>query len=414
MDQLLHSQFFVGGFLLMVSGAAMALLKEIPARTVQWIKSQFSVSLVVLDSDPLFESMLAWLDAQPYSKRTRRLAVSTSFDDDDKDEKRVLFSPAPGDHLLRYRGKFIWINRERSKPEGPGAQTRRPIESITLTVIGRSQVPLRTILEDASATVIERQRERVAVYVGDYGWWRKLKGTRKRPYESVFLPPGDAEALIGDARWFLGNRSSYYSACVPYRRGYLLHGKPGTGKTSIVAALASELNLSLYVLPLSSPGMSDQQLSSLLLAVRPGSIVLLEDVDAVGLRRKAAQASGGTEPSATPAEADDDSASGVTLSGLLNCLDGIVSQEGCLTFLTTNNVEALDDALIRPGRVDMRIEFKQASEHQIVSAYQRFFPNSNGDAEQFARQFADKDVVMAQVQEELMRLRFRPNDHRVN
>lgn len=408
MDQILHSQFFVGGFLLMISGAVMALLKEMPDRIAQWIKSQFSVNLVILDSDPLFESMLAWLDAQPYSKRTRRLAVSTSFDDDDKDEKRVLFSPAPGDHLLRYRGKFIWINRERSKPEGAGAQTRRPIESITLTVIGRSQAPLRTILKDASATVIERQRERVAVYVGDYGWWRKLKGTRKRPYDSVFLPDGDAEALIGDARWFLRNRESYYAACVPYRRGYLLHGKPGTGKTSIVAALASELNLSLYVLPLSSPGMSDQQLSSLLLAVRPGSIVLLEDVDAVGLRRQAKQPTQPTDSCTTTPTAEDQS--GVTLSGLLNCLDGIVSQEGCLTFLTTNDLAALDEALIRPGRVDMRLEFKQATEHQIVSAYQRFFPNSNGDAEDFARQFADGDVVMAKVQEELMRLRFRPQD----
>ena len=87
-----------------------------------------------------------------------------------------------------------------------------------------------------------------------------------------------------------------------------------------------------------------------------------------------------------------------------------MSQEGCLTFLTTNDLAALDEALIRPGRVDMRLEFKQATEHQIVSAYQRFFPNSNGDAEDFARQFADGDVVMAKVQEELMRLRFRPQD----
>lgn len=130
-----------------------------------------------------------------------------------------------------------------------------------------------------------------------------------RPLSSVLLPPGQAEAILADCRDFLASEAWYAHRGIPYRRGYLLYGLPGelppgphrvkvssarsraaeptlagwplvphsgTGKTSLVTALAGELGCHLYVVSLSSPRMTDEALGSLLTSSEEGSILLLE------------------------------------------------------------------------------------------------------------------------------------------
>jgi chaperone BCS1 len=78
------------------------------------------------------------------------------------------------------------------------------------------------------------------------------------------------------------------------------------------------------------------------------AIILLEDVDAVFSERSAGKSAGG-----------------VSFSGLLNALDGVASQEGRLFFMSTNHIEKLDPALIRPGRCDVKVELNRASKKQM-------------------------------------------------
>lgn len=399
MKELLHSQFFIGGFMLMLSGAMMAILRRVPDDIYTWMKDQFSVRMTVLDNDPIFEALLSWLDAHPYSRKTRNLTASTLHEGE---EQSTMLSPGVGNHLLKFKGRWVWLHRKREDISAPssggGLNSRNQVkmENITLTMMGRSQDALRQLLIESGNAMKARTQDKVAVYVAEYGYWRKLRGANKRPLTSVMLPDGQSEELMSDVHWFLHSRESYNSCNVPYRRGYCFYGLAGSGKTSTVMAIASELNLSLYVLPLSLPNMDDQQLSSLMLMVRPGSVILLEDVDAANLTRETV-----VQESSSPTKS-----SGITLSGLLNCLDGVAAQEGCLIFMTTNHIEKLDSALIRPGRVDVQVEFKNATASQITRAYHNFFPNSNGDAEKFL-QFVGDGVVMCKVQQELMRLKFK-------
>jgi chaperone BCS1 len=92
----------------------------------------------------------------------------------------------------------------------------------------------------------------------------------------------------------------------------------------------------------------------------------------------------------------------VTLSGLLNALDGVASSEGRIVFMTTNYIDRLDPALIRPGRVDMKEFFGHCSRHQLVQMFRRFY--GGPDVEKFAETFAEnvlksnKSVSPAQVQ----------------
>jgi chaperone BCS1 len=132
-----------------------------------------------------------------------------------------------------------------------------------------------------------------------------------RPLDSVCLDSSAADDLVRDATEFFGSEDWYRRRGIPYRRGYLLHGPPGCGKTSFVCALAARLKLHICVLNLSARGLDDASLNARMHETPRDAVVLLEDVDAVFVARESADAEGG---------------SSVTFSGLLNALDGVAAQ----------------------------------------------------------------------------------------
>lgn len=131
---------------------------------------------------------------------------------------------------------------------------------------------------------------------------------------------------------------------------------PGNGKSSFINALAGVCAYNICVLNLNERGLTDERLSVLLSVVPPRSIILLEDVDAAFVNRDQRTA-----------------AYSVTFSGLLNVLDGVTSTEERVIFMTTNHIERLDPALIRPGRVDVKTYIGNATPHQIEKMWQRFY-----------------------------------------
>ncbi|KAM7427693.1 mitochondrial chaperone [Porites harrisoni] len=170
---------------------------------------------------------------------------------------------------------------------------------------------------------------------------------------------------------------------IPYRRGYLLFGPPGCGKSSFIQALAGELDYSICVMNLSDRSLSDDRLIHLMSCAPQQSIVLLEDIDAAFVKRTDEKEEG--KAYSYPNR--------VTFSGLLNTLDGVASSEERLVFMTTNHLDRLDPALIRPGRVDLKQEIGLASKSQLYKMYRRFYPDQT-----FARaeEFADKVMGLGQ------------------
>ncbi|CAN1344427.1 AAA-ATPase At3g28600 [Linum perenne] len=121
-----------------------------------------------------------------------------------------------------------------------------------------------------------------------------------------------------------------------WKRGYLLYGPPGTGKTTMIAAVANFLNYDIYDLELTDV-RNNTDLRKLLIDVSSKAIVVIEDIDC---------------------SHESSNSSKVTLSGLLNIIDGIWSASGGerIIIFTTNHVKKLDEALIRRGRMDKHIE----------------------------------------------------------
>lgn len=136
-------------------------------------------------------------------------------------------------------------------------------------------------------------------------------------------------------------------------------------------------------------GMDDSTLSSVISELPDKCIVLVEDIDAAfhqGIRRDIVdpEKQNGKSPEEDDKhrgekENSDSISTRITLSGLLNALDGIGAQEGRILFATTNDYKALDPALCRPGRLDLHIEFKLASKYQCRELFRRFYLPSSAD-----------------------------------
>ena len=164
------------------------------------------------------------------------------------------------------------------------------------------------------------------------------------------------------------------------------YGTPGSGKTSIIHSIAGELGLDVYIISLSRAGLDDNALQELITDLPERCIALIEDID-VSLLHSITRTPENPEkkPITVDKEDESDSTPKISLSGLLNALDGVGAQEGRLLFATTNCYETLDPALRRPGRMDVHVEFKLASQHQAAGLFKRFYmPN---------------DVVAARVEE---------------
>ncbi|KAJ2705067.1 Complex III assembly protein translocase and chaperone, partial [Coemansia spiralis] len=174
---------------------------------------------------------------------------------------------------------------------------------------------------------------------------------------------------------------------IPYRRGYLLHGPPGSGKTSFIQALAGELGYNICILNLSERGLTDDRLGHLLTVAPERSLLLLEDIDAAFGRARQLSEHAAYQQSM------------VTFSGLLNALDGVASSDERIIFMTTNHIERLDPALIRPGRVDVKVLLDNATPHQIRRMFVRFYGDGSGvQADEFAAALGGHTVSTAQLQ----------------
>lgn len=242
-----------------------------------------------------------------------------------------------------------------------------PWETIQITTLRRDQGLLQEMLSEAQSLAIKKEEGKTVLFTAWGPEWRPFGlPRRRRPLDSVVLDQGVAESIVQDVEKFILNGNWYNKRGIPYRRGYLLYGPPGSGKSSFIQALAGELEYNICILNLSETGLTDDRLNHLLSIAPPRSILLLEDIDAAFVNRSQSDQKGFQRSS-------------VTFSGLLNALDGVASAEERMVFMTTNHIERLDPALIRPGRVDMKVLLDNVSEYQLRKMFGRFYGESDAE-----------------------------------
>lgn len=363
-----QNQFASGGLLLMIMGGIGVFLRALPEKFWSWFVAQTTMTVTVKDDDDAFVWVKEWFLEQNFLKRIRRVDLDTTLRG-----AELALIPAPGRHwFLRGRRPFcVWFYRS----DNAKGMSRRRLESLTFQTIGRDRDLLKQFVDEVVACHHRKRRMASYLYLYDEGW-DYLEAYSPRLLESVLLKPGEKEHLVQDLERFRMSRPRYRRLGVPYHRGYLLYGPPGTGKTSLVSAVGAKFGMSIYVVNLTE--LNDRTLKKAMNSVPENSIILFEDIDCMkaGNRRSELGATQARVAVTGGAQNGTSDRGGVTLSGLLNVLDGFHAPENVIFVMTTNDMEALDPALLRPGRIDYRLYLGEATEPQKVELYRRFFPEA--------------------------------------
>ena len=351
------NQFFTGGIGLAALGAAAGVARAGMRSAVMLLRRHALITLEVTSKDPSYPWVLNWLSTQ--GRKTQHLSVNTGLRRlrDGSKSLQFDFVPGPGRHLLWYSGRMFAVERHR-ETQMLDLNSGTPWEKVTLTSVGRDPEVFQGLLAEAQELAEQRETGKTIVYTNWGTEWRQFGHPRnKRSLDSVVLDDGVAEAVVSDVHDWRLSADWYQDRGVPYRRGYLLHGPPGSGKSSFIAALAGHLDYSICMMSLNDPGLTDDRLAHALSTAPQQSLILLEDIDAAFSAR----------------DASEHNQSSITFSGLLNTLDGVASSEERLLFMTTNHIDKLDRALMRPGRIDRTFLLDDATEAQARRLFENFY-----------------------------------------
>ena len=402
--------------------------------------------------DEIYNMLMSWVAAQRFSQGARRFVVNTNLssrswfayrwdDDEDDDEetvpegeedysgrrkkkKALAYTPTFGSHWFWYKRRLLIFRRTQNQSNS-GWLTASEKEEISISCFGRNPWVLKELLHEARAAYMRRDEAKTLIYRGttksgtsEPQWQRSMSRTT-RPFSTVILNEKVKEDLISDVADYLdpATRRWYANRGIPYRRGYLLHGPPGTGKSSLSLALAGHFKMRIYIVSLSSVTASEENLATLFSELPRRCVVLLEDIDSAGLTHTrengAVEAAVQGDTDMVPGQVTPGSGNGpagpttvvnqpvgrLSLSGLLNILDGVASQEGRVLIMTTNHPEKLDKALIRPGRVDKMVEFGRADTEMAAAIFRAIFAPLEGDDAPVNKRMGEKYADLAQALE---------------
>lgn len=342
---------------------------DLGTRARNYWRQRRNYTVAVASTDGAYQDIHDWLLVNVPVDRQRALAIHSDryADEDDPFEPGVGTSESrtgkPPTLRVTYESKSeqrievagfpVWVAVNRDTESND--RRREP-----------DQIVFRSTSKAAQQAVIDRLRQILASrkttkrqpqmrMMSTWGDWQTRNDVPPRPLPSVVLRAGQMEALVEDLGGFLERESEYIRRAIPWHRGYLFQGAPGTGKTSLATALANHFGLDLYYAPLGDIS-KDTNLIGLVGQVRPRSVLLLEDVDVF--------------QAATSRESKAEQAS---LSGLLNALDGVGTPHGLITILTSNEPEALDPALVRPGRIDRVEDIDYVTDEQAIRLFTHFY-----------------------------------------
>jgi len=364
-------QFASDGLLLMIVGGLGVYLRAIPLRIWEWFVGQTTMTITVKDDDAAFVWVKEWFLEQKFLTRIRRVDLDTELA-----RQKAALVPGQGNHYFWYSGRPFRVEFYRS--EGKKGWSANRIESLTFWTIGRNQIFLKKIVGDIVACHEMILALTSSLHIRDDSYWTRVQSYTPRLLDSVILQAGEKEQLVRDIEKFRASKDRYRQLGVPYHRGYLFYGPPGTGKTSLVSALAANFGMSIYAVSLTE--FNDRSLMRAIHDVPPNSMILLEDIDCMGAGN--ARPNSVSQPKQQNQErpsapGNQSGKTAITLSGLLNVLDGFHAPEAVLFAMTTNKIEVLDDALLRPGRIDYRLYLGKAAHTQKIELYRRFFPSAS-------------------------------------
>ena len=272
-----------------------------------------------------------------------------------------------GEFVFLHNKMPIWVTHSKTNLTG-GSNELLAIQTLSIKSFKRAKPLLLGLIEAARKIY---KFDGIPIHIQNYSNWN-FSGTKQdRSFDNVVLPSKDEESLRSSLDAFVSGKEKYRRLGIPYRMGILLHGIQGSGKTSTVYAIASYLGYPIYYLSLNSG--EDASIVTLVGSIPKKSILLIEDIHDQIANIKSEKST-------------------LNIATLLNLFDGVSSPEGIITIITTNDRTALDPRLLRPGRINLTIEYSAATMEQKEKLFALFGK----------RVEAHEGKTIAQLQQELL------------
>ncbi|KAL6846854.1 hypothetical protein ACP4OV_022707 [Aristida adscensionis] len=357
------------------------------------------------------------------ARRARKLTAELG-----KDSKKLQVSVDDHEEVTdTFAGATIWwhasIKRAQSQVISfyPGEDERRFYQVIFhkrhRNLIVDSYLPY--VLEEGRAVTVRNRQRRLFTNNPSSNWnsyrgktWSHVPFEHPATFDTLAMDPLEKEAIIDDLSAFKEAMDYYTKVGKAWKRGYLLYGPPGTGKSTMIAAMANFLDYDVYDLELTAV-KNNTELRKLFIETTGKSIIVIEDIDCsvdlTGKRKdkkveKKPDDQGEDKPK-LPLDPNKDDGTKVTLSGLLNFIDGLWSACGGerIIIFTTNYKEMLDPALIRRGRMDKHIEMSYCRFEDFKVLANNYLDITDHELfEQIHQLLEETDMSPADVAENLM------------
>lgn len=375
--QFTENDFFSGAFLTGVVIALVAFFRSKIGYLYAFFLSKYTVAVNINSTDESFPHFQRWLYDQGFDKTFKRFSIISKYasavdaplceaadTDDDGDEmetQKLSLVPYEGTYLFKYKNKRILLQYEIKEPTLSQGQLI-VFQTISLKFLGRDMKIIESIITEIEKDLNIKPKQNVKIFTQNYDYWNSKQSIRKRKLSTVILKENLRDSIIEDITRFISMENIYAERGIPYHRSFLFHGVAGAGKTSLIYAIASHFNKDIYFLSLTKT-LKSEQLINLMSNIKENSLVVLEDIDVMFKGDTATR------------KMEDNME--LSFSTLINVIDGFCSKHGTLLFMTTNKREILDPALVRPGRVDLEIQFENCDSFQIEQLTDNFFPDKD-------------------------------------
>lgn len=338
-----------GGLMLGLIASIGMYIRPALMKIWNWILYVTSISVELQDYSPNFEWLAAYA-CDVFEKRQCGHFYLLSESRITHDAEVKLY-PA-GTRWVRTGLCFCKISLVKRDLEN--SSDKKSVEySLIFTFYGfGKRKALDTLIRESKEKYGPKKRQ---LYIRESHWshFGRVGLLKKRPLDTIYsekLPE-----ILQDLDEFLASEEEYKNRGVPYRRGYLLEGKPGGGKSTIVSAMANHLKRDLDIVNLKSESSLKE------LFATDGSLIVIEDIDCAGNVKD------------RESEDEDSKPVGPSLSDILNAIDGISTGENIVFIFTTNHPDKLDPALIRPGRIDYRVELGPMTQNEFKMACKKLY-----------------------------------------